>query len=206
MADNLRRYPRWVRSQDGAPIPKPIRRYVATGYQAAPGGTNVDLNVGDPVIPVADGSVAIATAGSSIDGFVHSVERYFNGTVNTIGDRVPGATAWGTVEDRKTIILVQPAANQVYEMVCNDATTFTTEATYRAAIFENADFAFAADVTQKKAFPVIAIAGHAASNALGLRIVDIAPRIDIDFTGLNVPLYVTPNLTRQAPYQTTGIA
>lgn len=208
MADNTYRYGyRPVRFVDGNRDVKPIRRFVASGYQASPSATSVDLWPGDPVIAVSDGTVAIAAAGNSIDGVMVGVERYYDSNVgaNHIATHLPGGTTWGTVEDRKSIILVVPAANVTFEVCVDDNTTATSESAYRNFIFKNADLAYTPNATTKKAVPSLHITGHNTTNTLGFRIVDVSPRIDVDFTGLNVPLYVTPNLVRQAPYQTTGV-
>jgi len=37
------------------------------------------------------------------------------------------------------------------------------------------------------------------------RIVNTSFRVNVDYTGLYVPLLVTGNLVQQAPYQTTGV-
>jgi hypothetical protein len=75
-------------------------KFVATTYQAAPGAVNVDLNIGDPVIRVSDGSVAIAVAGATnpIYGVIVGVERIWDAGLGAMrpSDKVPGGTAWAT--------------------------------------------------------------------------------------------------------------
>lgn len=206
MADNAALYGfRWVGNRKGVSQPKPQRVYVATGYQASPGGVSVDLNVGDPVKKVSDGTVALCAAGDATYGIIIGVDPYWDGAKFARSNRLPGGTAWGTVQERKSKLLILPVAEQYFECVCDDATTFTTEATYGAAVGENVDMTINQVSGSTLATPKLDISTHGTSNALVWRIVDYAQRVNTDYSGANVPLIVTCNLVQEAPFQTTGV-
>lgn len=195
----------------GADKPSPIRCRVASGYQASPGGTNVDLYPGDPVMPVAGGTVALATAGSStkIYGVIEGFGPVGPGPVPPAGflpwlNRLPGGTTFTVAEQLEVFAWVIPVFGQVFEVDVNDNTTLTTYSGYVGAIHHNADMAYSASSTLKKAFPKLNISTHNTTNTLQWRIVDIWRRVDIDPTGLNVKLLVTANLVDNAPINTTG--
>jgi hypothetical protein len=214
MADNTYEYGfRWVKGELGQAAPPIQRIRLATAYQPAAGGTNVDLHPGDPVqiLSTGYGGICVGSEGtqSIIYGIYVGQGPEFDGTVMQPRNKhIGGSGAYGTNLERMTYAYVIPVAGQVFEIACDDSSTFTTEATYLASIGENADFVLVADTTNAndpKATPKLDISTHNTSSALQCRIVDIAPRVNTDFTGLNVNLRVTFNKVQQAPYNTTGV-
>lgn len=186
-----------------------LQKFVASAYQAAPGGTNVDLNVGDPVIRVSDGSVAIAVAGATnpIHGIVASVVRIWDAGLGAMrpSDKVPGATTWATI-DRQTLITVYPVLGRYFEVDVDDAVTATTLAGYQAFIGENVNLIYSASATTGKATPKVDISAHATTNTFQFSIVDVSPSVmNQDFAGANVKLIVQVNLPDDNPPLILGV-
>jgi hypothetical protein len=204
MADNAFRYGfTWYASR-GPAVPKPMKVRVASAYQAAPGAVNVDLQIGDPVKKVSDGTVALAAASDAIFGVISGVAPYYNSTLGAMvpSNRLPGGTTATVGTDRESVVWILPAADQIFIAAADDNTTATTIGAYIAFIGENCDHATAA--VAPNAFPSVDISTHN-TTALQWRIVDIAPVPGVDYTGLYVPLLVTCNKVQQAPFQTTGV-
>lgn len=209
MADNASLYGfRWQKIMGaGQGDLQPIRCPVASAYQAAPSATNVDLNVGDPVKRVSDGTVALCAAGDATYGIIVGIAPFWDSVqkVMRFGNALPGGTTYGTVVPRQSFVWVVPVANQIFEVDCDDNVTFTTYLTYQAAIGENCDITINQSSSTAKANPRLDISTHATTNTLVWRIVDI-PRQDAqDYTGNFVKLLVQANVVQQAPYQATGV-
>jgi hypothetical protein len=195
---------RWVKSRTGSGTPAPEWVSVASAYQAAPGGVNVDLNIGDPVKKVNDGTVALAAAGDAIFGIVCDVGPYWDGTKKVRANRLPGGTTYGSVFDRESKVAIYLFADNIFAVVCDDASTATTQAAYQALVGENADITINQVSGDTHAYPKLDISDHKTGTAQ-CRLVAIDNRVDIDFTGANVPFLVTGNEVQQAPFQTTGV-
>jgi hypothetical protein len=184
-------------------------KFVATTYQAAPGAVNVDLNIGDPVIRVSDGSVAIAVAGATnpIYGVIVGVERIWDAGLGAMrpSDKVPGGTAWASI-DRQTRVLVRLAQGTLWEVDADDAVSATTLAGYQAFIGENVNLVYGASATTGKANPRVDISGHATTNTFQFNIVDVSPTcMNMDFAGANVKLIVQVNLPDENPPLILGV-
>lgn len=209
MADNVQRYGfRLFRGQSGQYV-HPIKRYVADAYQATSDGaaSNVDLNPGDPVKLVSDGTVALAITTNDVWGIVAAVNPYWNGTAMTPGSRLPGATTGGGIFERKSSVMIwELTPDMLFEADCDDAVTATTRAAYEAFVGENVDHVCLADVTnagRPKANPRLDISGHATTHTLGWRIRAVSESLDNqDFSGANVKLIVSCNNIQV--YDTTG--
>lgn len=209
MADNRAKYGmRYYRSRSGSGDPAPERRFLASGYGGQPGSANCDVQVGDPMQLVSDGSLAFATAGSAggISHVVVGIEKYWDGTRMRSGDRVPYQLgAYSTNLDRQTTILCVRVEDAIWEMDCNDNTTATTLTAYQAFINENADLVYSASAPN--AFPRINISTHATTATLQLRIQGISETaFNQDFSGNYVKLLVTVNKTLAAGQAATTIA
>lgn len=201
MADNQLRYGfRWKRGLHSGGQPRTFRARVASAYQA----TSVDLWPGDPVKMVSDGTIALCAAGDATYGIIAGIAPYYDGVKMVTNDHLPGGTTYSSVLERQSIVYIIPVAGEIFEIVSDDKTTATTEAGYNALIGENCDVSINADATAKRAYPELDISDHKTATA-GWRIVDIAQRIDIDFTGLYVPLLVTCNEVQESPFNTTGV-
>lgn len=203
---------RWHSSLAGHAPPTPIRMPVASAYQAAPGGVNVDLNVGDPVKEVTGsgndpGSVALIAGTDTPFGVICGIAPNYN---SSLGRRqftpsLPGGTTWGTNLERISYVYVIPVANQVFEAVCDDATTFTTELGYLTSVNKNVTLTINQVSGSTLATPKIDISTVNTTNTLTWRILGLSRRIDIDYSLTNVPLLITANLAQQAPYTATGV-
>lgn len=204
--DNIARYGfRWCKGLS-APFVVPEKKKVASAYQATTGVVNVPLRIGDPVSLVNTGTVALTAVGSGVPyGVIVGIEPYWDGTKMVFGSSLPGATTPGTtVVDRFSYVMVVPFVGAVFEIDCDDATTFTTFAGYQDAIGENADISYTG-IVNVGAFPKLDISTNATTNTLQLRILDIVQDGENqDYAGANVKVRVTANLTSQAPTQTTG--
>lgn len=206
--DNLVRYGfRVAKGRFATQAPIPVKMKVASGYQAAPGAVNVPLRIGDPVGLVNDGTVALAAAGggAAIFGVIVEVFPYWDGTKMVFGDRLPGGTAPGTTAiDRFSYVGVVNALGTVFEIDVDDTVNTTLQA-YQAHINANADHAFSA-VANVGAFPKLDISTVNTTNTLQWRILGVSDSVENqDYSGANVKLYVTANVTSEAPVQATGV-
>lgn len=195
MADNDARYGLRIHSTlSGSGTPVPEVMVVATGYQGSLNSTDVDINIGDPIKRVAAGTAQHCDAGDDIYGVCVGIKQYWDGTVVRSGPSLPGATAWGTVEERRSEILVVRADQCVWEIDCDDKTTATTLPAYRLLQGTNADFAYGgADAATDKAHPRLDISDAATSEGT-MRIVGVSPTpFNVDFSGLYVKLLVIAN-------------
>jgi hypothetical protein len=207
MADNTYNYGfRWHSNLSGGDQPKPIRYRLASAYSAAPGGVQVGIRPGDVVKPATDGTVELAVAGdATIAGVVSHVGPFYNSALAEmdISDHIPyGQGAYSTNLDRETYVYVIPAFGTVFQAMCDDATTATTQAAYTAFIGENADLINAA--VTGYAHPLLDISTHA-TTAAQFRIMDFLKRPGVDFTGNYVPFLVTVNESYLPTFTTTGV-
>lgn len=185
----------------------PVWRDVASGYQAAPGATNVDLNLGDPVIRVSDGTVAIAATTGVIYGIIVGFGFYWNAALGRMepANNLPGGVAYGSVFDRRSQVLVLPVDGQLFEVDVDDAVTATTRAAYRAFIGENVNTIYAASATTGRANPRVDISAHATTNTFQWQIQDVGTKDVYDYAGANVKLIVSCNLPDSSPLVPTGV-
>lgn len=211
MANNTSLYGfRWVKAQTGELYGPPLeRRRVASAYQAAPSATNVDLNAGDPIKYVSDGTIALCAAGDATYGIIAGFGPvdFTGSTFSAFNKKLPGGTT-GTVGSEQEIwAYVIPVAGQVFEVDVDDNTTFTTIANYISAIGENCDISINQNGTTKLANPRLSISSHAAPGAAKVwRVHDLAGQwnLGLDVTGTFYKLQVVCNVVQQAPYNTSG--
>lgn len=207
MADNASYYGfRFHSTRTGSGNPTIVPKFAATGYNGQPdGATSTDMNIGDPVKLVSDGSVALAAAGDAVFGVIESFGPYWDGYKMVPTRRLPNANAWGTNIERRCVIHVVPVSGHVFEVDADDAVTATTQATYEALVGENADHAYSASSTTGKANPRLDISDHKTGTAQW-RIVGISQTAaNQDFSGNYVKLLVVANEVNEAPYVTTGV-
>lgn len=204
MANNTHLYGfRYHSNQNGVSCPQPLKMRVASGYQAAPGGVNVDLNVGDPVKYVNDGTVALAAAGNAVFGVIVGIgPTNYSGSGFAYTKSLPGGTTSSSA--RPIYVHVLPVAGLNFEVDADDNTTATTEAAYVAFIGENCDHTINQVSGSTLAEPKLDISDHQTTTAQW-RIVDVTREPGIDFSGTNVRLIVTCNEVQQAPYVTAGV-
>jgi hypothetical protein len=214
MANNPARYGfKWHSALLGISQPKPQRMRLASALAivANPGSVPVDLQVGDPVKYVSDGSVTQCVAADAIYGIVmgFSFQSSNANSPNYLPylDRMPSGTTFVGV-DNQIFVHVQPVAGMIFEAYCNDNTTATAESgagSYNTFINENVEYIFAPDATTKSARPLLNISTHAVTATLSWRILDVSRRIDVDYSGTFVPLLVSCNKVQQTPFVLTGV-
>jgi len=182
--------------------------HVATAQDDVDDSANsVNINIGDPVKKVSTGGVMVALTTEIVYGIVLGIETYYDAATGLMrsGPYYPNQTTWGTVEARRGYVLVAPAAQGVWEIDVDDKTTFTTEATYRAAVGENAEHVVPGNTANASADPYLDISGHATTATLGWRIVDISPtQYNRDFSGSYVKVLVRVNESAEAGMPATG--
>lgn len=207
--DNVKRYGiRWSTGYNGKPHPQPIEMAVASAanFSISGYGTNVNLNVGDPVKLNTDGTVSLAggnengQTSQAIWGIVVGMggQGYFNGTRMVRSQNLPSGVTYGTAIDRQSKVLVVPASGGFWEVDCDDIVTATTYLAYQALIGENVDHQLvpaAATAVTLSANPVLDISGHNPATAgLSFRIVGVSQTVENqDFAGQWVKLIVSVN-------------
>lgn len=211
MADNQYQYGfRWHSFlHGGTGRPAPVKKRLASGLAitANPGAVSVDLNVGDPVKLVNDGTITLAAAGDSIYGIVDGIgpTDFVGSAVGSAWNtKVPTGTTGTVGGEREIYVHVLPAAGSIFRVVCDDNVTATTLAAYIAFIEENCDHVFIPDATNKKAKPALDISTHAAATS-GWRIHDMTRQINQDPSGAFFEVLVTCNEVQQAPFVTAGV-
>jgi hypothetical protein len=198
MADNTHLYGfRWHSAKIGGSMPKPVELYYATGQNDVDDGTNaIQISAGDPLKLMNTGGVKVALSNEDVSFVAVGFAPVYNVTSGVIepSNRVPNATAWGTNEDRRVKIYGVPVRGQIFECDCNDATSYTTFATYMATINANCTWVVPGTGTPRKADPMVDISEVNTTAALGLRIVGISgTAYNRDFSGNYVKLLVEFN-------------
>lgn len=184
-----------------------VQKFVATAYQGQASAVNVDLNIGDPVIRVSDGSVAIAAATGPIYGIIVGVVGIYDAALGAMrpSDKVPGGTTWSSI-DRQTKVLVLPVQGRLWEVDVDDAVTATTLAGYQAFIGENVNTIYSGVAATGKASPRVDISLHATTNTFQWNIMDVSPSMmNQDFAGANVKIVVQCNLPDENPPLILGV-
>lgn len=215
MPDNVHKYGFRLHSTlSGRCSPGPVEKTVASAYQATKdgGGTNVDLNIGDPVKLVSTGTIALANTTDSVYGIIVGFKPYWTGSKMEPTNHLPGGTTWSN-RDRRSIALVQVVdTDQLWELDCDDKVTATTEAAYEAFEGENCTFVCPGDTTnadRPKADPMIDISLHAVTESLVLRLEKVSRTMENRyFDGLYVKFLVRFNETQnpgQAATNNVGV-
>lgn len=211
MADNVHKYGiRWSISANGGKTPQPIRFTIADAYQAKADNTttSVDLNIGDPVKLLVDGTVALMNTTDLGWGVIIGFEPYWNGSVMQPTNRLPGGTTGGGILARKSAALVVPLSAGYWEIDCDDKVTATTEAAYQLLIGGNYNHTCVGDTTnasQPKADPMLDISALN-TTALTFRLAYISTTAaNQDFSGSYVKVIVRANAVQEAPFYTTGL-
>lgn len=220
MANNNHQYGfRWVRSLHGGNSPEPLRYRIASGYRptltVSAGANYVDLSPGDPCVIASDGTIQIC-AGIESDtpatapwGIVVGFMPLYDSSLGRMAPKgfYPNAgITYGSVYDRESFALVIPAYGNVWEIDVDDNTTATTYASYRAYVGENVNHILDYADSDAKADPRVDISAHATTNTFRWRILDISPSAEnADFSGTNVKVYVTPNVSQEPPFTVLGV-
>lgn len=210
MANNAVKYGfrPYLGSAGGVSYPKAVRKSVATAYQATDdNAVSVDLNVGDPVELVDDGTVELANTTDAVWGIVASVEPYWDGTRMTPGTKLPGGTAWGTVEARRTWVNVIPVNACQWEVDVDENTSATTFTAYQLLVGNNVTHTCINALGTATAEPLLDISLAATTAGLVWRIEAVSQSAENrDFSGTRVKLVVSCNISQAAGQAATTIA
>ena len=201
MPDNMRAYPgfKWIRSLTSATPPSAIPVRVASGYTGAiNGGSTIDINIGDPVRLIADGTVVHAagnegaSGGEAIYGIVVNILPYWDGQRKVFGNRLPANTVYGSLLERQSMVEIYPAFGHVWEIDVDDTVTATTESGYVALIGSNCDHRFTTG-SEPKTNCLLDISTTGTATAQW-RVVNISGNMaNQDFAGAGVRMLVTCN-------------
>ncbi len=182
--------------------PSPRESEVANNYGTA-------LGVGDIIIPVSDGTVAIAAAANNglLLGVAIGFRRSINGKM-TPCNIIPASTTFtptavGSVNASK-VIWIPLTADVIWEVDADDGTTATTLAAQIALIGENADMTTGTpDATTGVSAFSLDISTHATTTA-NFRIIDYLKTADNDPTVTRFKFLVVCNEGFLPPFTATG--
>jgi hypothetical protein len=211
MADNTHQYGFRIHGSRMGDNPKPERVRVASGCRFQDvNSAYCNLNVGDPVTKVSDGTVALCAGGASapsLYGIVTNILPYWDGTVMRWNKFLPDNTVYSTNYERQSFVEILPVAGYLFEVdVQETSASFDTYAEYYAFIGENADHSNYGDTTNLTANPGLVLSSGRGTGTAQWRIVDVSPTLaNQDFSGKYVKLIVTANEVQQAPFATTGV-
>lgn len=205
---------RWVGNLDGASCPKPLEFTVASAYQAQVSGSDVDLNIGDPVQfnvgAPGSGFIELASAAGSPSILFGVIVGFSNAKVDANGyarpaSYLPGGTTW-TTEATRSKVLVIPFGRNIWEIDVTGATSSTDTLTeYRAQQNRCANLAYSRDATnanRPKANPLLDIS-TVTDDTADFRILQVSPTyMNQGFDGTYVKLRVVVNESGEAPFVT----
>ncbi len=211
MANNTHRYGfKYAGNMEGGQGPRPLRFPVASAYHGQVSGTDVDLNIGDPV-SINAGFAELGTgAGSSnllygvIVGCFAKVDA--NGKSRPC-NRVPAGTTYAS-EANRTYVWVIPFGTNIWEVdVTGNTASFDTYTEYLGAVNKNVDLAYTlniVDASKPKADPTVTLTGIGTATK-DFRVVGVSGTAENqDFSGNSVKLRVVINETNNAPYTVVG--
>lgn len=192
---NTHRYGfRFARSFDGNETPQTITKPIATAYAPntgadGAGGTAVNLNIGDPVQLLNDGTVRLvqpgqAASGADIDdrvyGIVAGFPRVMIGGAPRPSGFYPTGTTW-TGDDQQTLCKIIPVHNNIFEIDCDATGQPTTKAAWQSLV-GTANFIYSvltSGIGQPKANPLLDISDHnETTEANQLRVIGLSKRFD----------------------------
>lgn len=211
---------RFVRSMGGSDTPQIITLPIASGYQPGTingGGTNVNLNIGDPVRLVEDGTVQLTQTAQDVSGqnddsddfcfgIVAGFPRVVVGGSPRPGSFYTGGTTYtgGIGGDNAPLVSIIPAAGNIFEIDMDAAPTVTTLSGALANVGAVATMAYSVLTTgngQPKANPLLSKSSiaFAGANQLQLLIVGLGKAgYTYDHTLANVPYQVMWNTLQLA--------
>jgi hypothetical protein len=210
---------RFVRSLAGAVNFEPITRPIASGYAPHTGtdsvpGTACNLNIGDPIQMLNDGTMRLAqpgqaSGGSNVEDRVMGVVVGFPRVMIAGAPRPSAFYPSGTVyavPDRQTLVSYILAAGNVFEITCDAAiATATTLQTWQAVVGSTARIGYTAVTAgagQPKANPTLRTTtlSHAANSVQQVRVVGLCRDFDVlDAAAADVRVEVVFNMTQFFP-------
>lgn len=210
---------RFQRSLSGSETPQILTRPIASAYAPntgvdGAGGTAVNLNIGDPVQLLADGTVRLTPPGQgtvqllendSLGVVVGFPRLMIGGAPRPNGFYVSGTTYTG--DDQQTLCAFIPVRDNIFEIDTSAAggASLDTKAEWQSVVGGEAHIIYSvltSGAGQPKANPLVnpAAFSEAAAVFLQLRIVDLGKRFDTyDPALLNVPLQVMFNQQQLLP-------
>lgn len=210
MADNTHKYGfRPVKgAYGGACHPKPVRKSVISAYQAQDDGTgfSVDLNVGDPVRILADGTIELANTTEDIWGVIVGFDNSYNTADGAMkpSNKLAGGNTWTGDAQRPWVLVVPATPGQLFEIDVDDAVTATTLTAYLALVGLNAIHTCVGVSASATADPRLDISGAATTEGLEWRIEDVSMTTEnSDYSGANVKLIVSCNNNQHAAHAAT---
>ncbi len=218
---NVHRYGfRFARSISGSDTPQIFTFPIASGYQ--PGtvngaGTNVNLNIGDPVRLIEDGTVQLVQTAQDVtaqdddsDDFVFGVvagfPRILAGGFPRPGSFFTGGTTYtgGIGGDTAPLVAVIPASGNIFEIDMDAAPTVQTYSGVLANVGAVATMAYSVLTTgtgQPKANPLLSKTSIAFAGNNQLQLLILGPgkaAFSCDFTAANIPYQVQFNTLQLA--------
>lgn len=203
---------RFVRSLGGADTPQIFTYPIATAYQPATiigGGTSVNLNIGDPVRLLEDGTVALVQTAQDVSGADADSDDYAFGVIVGFprvivggsprpGSFYTGATAYtgGISSDNAPLVSIIPVKNNIFEIDADTAPTVATLAGAMALVGGVGTMVYSvltAGMGQPKANPLLDVSTvvSGGTDQLQLLVVGLGKNaFTCDFTSANVPFQV----------------
>lgn len=218
MTDNVSQYGFRLVQNASAHV-NPMMKIVATAesFDVTGGLQNAALGAGDVVTLLSTGGITLCPGNETTPGnpfgVIQSVLPQFDASIGLAGamkfaSTLPSDLAWGTSLPRQSKVIVVPfLPGQIWEVDADDIVTATTEAAYQALIGENVSFinTAAASTVPPRVAPKIDISTHATTATLCFTIVGISPTmLNVDFSGANVKLLITPNIAQDGAYGLIG--
>lgn len=208
---------RFLKNRWGGDTPEIYTGFLASAYQPNNGSVSVNLNIGDPVKQLNDGSLALLTAGELEDddadercfGVVAGFPRVLINGNPRPNAFYPGGTVYGSNLDNQTIVQVIPAEGCVWEIdTATTSSSFDTKAEFQAVIGAVARVVYSAintTTSNPKANPMIELSFTESTNIRQLRVVGLGRGFEqYDLTLANVPLQVVFNQVQASPWRTAG--
>jgi len=213
---------RWFRSLYGAEAPTILTAPIATAYQPNPvfgtsDASNCNLNTGDPIRLLEDGTVALVqhgtttSDGSDSDDFATGVvvgfPRVLVGGFPRPGSFYTGGTAYsgGIGSDNAPIVAYIPVAGNIFEIDCDTAHSTPTKAGFLALVGGTGNMVYSlltSGTGQPKANPLLDVSDVVLNSAEvnQLRVVGLGKKGDaMDFTASHVTLQVMWNQLMPQP-------
>jgi hypothetical protein len=211
---------RFQRSISGSETPQVMTRPIAASYAPntgadGAGGTACNLNPGDPIQLLNDGTVRLVQPGQAVDGSdiddrVYGVVIGFPRVTVGGAQRPNGFYTSGTApavgSDSTTLCAFIPVEGNIFEVDCDAAggASLDTKAEWEAVVGSEANFVYSvltSGAGQPKANPLLDTSDISeGAQVQQLRIVDLGKRFDqVDPALAFVPLQVIFNMTQVYP-------
>jgi len=169
--------------------PQKFKREVASGYATA-------LGIGDPIIQVSDGTIAVAGAGDEPFGVITGCWYSRDGYLPTPAKMIPASTTFtpSTVgSPYASYVEFIPAIPNVHFFEVDADTTSTDIATAIAAIGVNTDMTTGTPDAVRGSTYSLDISDQATTESLPWRIVDVVIRGTDEYDAARVKYIVTAN-------------